>query len=175
MTNGAGRHIPHIPITTYNLEILKNPDKFIWVSSTIIVSEHSDMVLCQKRRKTGEWEFPGGKLEKGENYRACAVREVKEELGIEVEIEEYVCSAILGRLESMFAVQFYLATMSDPTQEIELDPYAVEEVKWCRLPSAVYLGDWLPATTMAWGDIQAAVQKFTTERFLAQTEDADDE
>jgi A/G-specific adenine glycosylase len=34
----------------------------------------------------GAWELPGGKCEPGENPAACAVREVREELGIQVEV-----------------------------------------------------------------------------------------
>ncbi len=32
----------------------------------------------------GYWEFPGGKREAGESLTACVVREVREELGVEV-------------------------------------------------------------------------------------------
>lgn len=47
-------------------------------------------ILIQQRTKAGPlkgfWEFPGGKLEVGEDARACLKREVKEELDIEVSV-----------------------------------------------------------------------------------------
>jgi 8-oxo-dGTP diphosphatase len=36
------------------------------------------------------WEFPGGKVEKGENEESCIIREIKEELGIEIDLIERV-------------------------------------------------------------------------------------
>ena len=46
----------------------------IWSGSTV--------VLVQNQR--GEWELPGGKLHRGENFSDCLVRECREELGIGV-------------------------------------------------------------------------------------------
>ncbi|MEM6459147.1 MAG: (deoxy)nucleoside triphosphate pyrophosphohydrolase [Planctomycetota bacterium] len=45
-------------------------------------------VLVSRRREAavlgGFWEFPGGKVEENESPEACVVRELREELGIEV-------------------------------------------------------------------------------------------
>jgi mutator protein MutT len=49
-------------------------------------------VLITKRRSDdahgGLWEFPGGKQESGESLKECLARELAEELGIEVAVQE---------------------------------------------------------------------------------------
>jgi len=67
--------------------------------NTIIVSagiliEAGKVLLTQ--RKQGShladlWEFPGGKCEPGEDPKAALVRELREELGIEVTVGDIVC------------------------------------------------------------------------------------
>ncbi len=52
------------------------------------VIERGDRILITRRPRGthGElkWEFPGGKLEADEDPRDCLIREVREELGIEI-------------------------------------------------------------------------------------------
>jgi mutator protein MutT len=38
----------------------------------------------------GFWEFPGGKIEPGETVEQCIQREIKEELGIEISVNEHL-------------------------------------------------------------------------------------
>ncbi len=53
------------------------------------VIERQGRVLIARRcngHLAGCWEFPGGKVEPGEGLAECLVRELREELGIEVEV-----------------------------------------------------------------------------------------
>ena len=60
----------------------------IYVTCAII--EKDNKVLCAQRSELMnlplKWEFPGGKVEDGETHDACIVREIEEELGLEISI-----------------------------------------------------------------------------------------
>ena len=59
----------------------------ILVSCAIIIEKGK--VLATRRSESMphplKWEFPGGKLKGGESPEACIVREIREELGLEVD------------------------------------------------------------------------------------------
>ncbi len=46
------------------------------------------VLVCRRKEGAyaGQWEFPGGKVEVGENERAALVRECREELGLDVAV-----------------------------------------------------------------------------------------
>lgn len=57
------------------------------VCGIAVRGEH--VLLTQRRdedRFAGQWEFPGGKVESGEEPEEALVRELREELGIEAEV-----------------------------------------------------------------------------------------
>lgn len=62
------------------------------------ILEKSGKVLIA-RRKTGKdlagfWEFPGGKIQANETARQCLFREIKEELGVDIELKTYVGESV---------------------------------------------------------------------------------
>ncbi len=59
------------------------------VTCAIIRNEDNEVLVVQRGEKTDhpfKWEFPGGKLQKGETEEECIVREIKEELAIDIVI-----------------------------------------------------------------------------------------
>lgn len=65
--------------------------KTVYVAAGII--KNGEKILATQRAEgkfAGKWEFPGGKIEAGETPREAVVREIKEELGVEVSAGEAV-------------------------------------------------------------------------------------
>lgn len=64
----------------------------IVIGLALILHPAGDAVLIARRTPEahlgGFWEFPGGKCEPGETPEACAVRETREETGLEVFVLE---------------------------------------------------------------------------------------
>src|SRR4029077_11924660 len=58
-----------------------------------LVFRGGKLLITQRRADShlgGLWEFPGGKREAAETFEECLARELREELGIEVAVEELV-------------------------------------------------------------------------------------
>jgi 8-oxo-dGTP diphosphatase len=68
------------------------PHKIIGVA--VIWDNNQEKILIDRRRLEGEmgglWEFPGGKIEGSETIPECIKREIKEELGIEIEVDGHL-------------------------------------------------------------------------------------
>jgi len=63
--------------------------KDLIIVSAIILVDRDGRILISKRPENkfmpGYWEFPGGKLEEGENPEQCLIREIKEEINLDLE------------------------------------------------------------------------------------------
>ena len=59
------------------------------VTCAVIRNEDNEILVVQRDEYTDhpmKWEFPGGKVDKGESFEECILREIKEELSIDVVI-----------------------------------------------------------------------------------------
>ncbi|HEY4417078.1 MAG TPA: 8-oxo-dGTP diphosphatase MutT [Verrucomicrobiae bacterium] len=59
--------------------------------SAALIFHGGKLLITQRHAKShlgGLWEFPGGKREAGETFEQCLVREIREELGVEILVGE---------------------------------------------------------------------------------------
>jgi 8-oxo-dGTP pyrophosphatase MutT (NUDIX family) len=64
-----------------------NPPKHIVSAAAIVMNENNEILLVREPRRG--WEMPGGQVEEGESLQDAAVRETKEESGIDIEIIQF--------------------------------------------------------------------------------------
>ncbi len=60
---------------------------YVHIAAGALLDARGNVLICQRpahKLYPGEWEFPGGKVEAGEDPRAALARELHEELGIRV-------------------------------------------------------------------------------------------
>ena len=75
-----------------------------------VVFRDGQVLITQRRPGDylgGLWEFPGGKREAGETFEACLQRELMEELGIQVEVGEWLDSVTHTYPEKTIHLKFY--------------------------------------------------------------------
>ena len=87
----------------------------------------------------GLWEFPGGKVEIGEDARAALAREIEEELGVDIEVGELVDDSVTVVGETEIRLACYLVSTASQWPTLSSDHDAIE---------------WLSARTI--GDVQWA-------------------
>ena len=96
---------------------------------TAAVIERDGAYLVTRRPSgvhlAGMWEFPGGKCDDGETLQACLSREIREELGCEIEVGREVFTTAHAYPERLVELHFFACTMrGQPT------PVLGQEVRW---------------------------------------------
>ena len=92
----------------------------IEVVAGIIYNEDKFLIAQRNPKKDqgGLWEFPGGKVEKGESYEKALIREIKEEFNADIKVEEYIGENTHHYPEKNIKIKFYKAKLL--TKNIEL-------------------------------------------------------
>lgn len=77
----------------------------------------------------GYWEFPGGKRKSGESFEECLIREVREELNIEVAIERLFDEITYEYSEKIVTLRFFLCMVQKgDVKSLEGQPYVWAEL-----------------------------------------------
>lgn len=82
----------------------------ILVTAAIITDESKILIARRGPEKhlAGFWEFPGGKIEKDETPEECLKREIKEELGLDIEIKSFFMENVYQYPNKKILLKAYL-------------------------------------------------------------------
>lgn len=108
--------------------------KVIVAVGAVIINKDLKMLIAKRpfdKPMPYKWEFPGGKLEEGESLQACCIREIKEELTVDIEVQEYLGYEDIEYKHTMFCLHLYTASLKDESQSIRLNEH--DEVQWVGL------------------------------------------
>ena len=113
----------------------------IQVVCAIILHDSEDSILLAKRNDDNPWggslwEMPGGKCEPGENRNRALVREIREELGVDLFLTDRLGTLFnrkipdhIGSAYARFDLHCFVCSIRDQ----EPKALAAQEVKWWKL------------------------------------------
>ncbi len=99
-----------------------------FLAASVAIVGRDDLLLIQRARAPSEglWTLPGGRLEPGETTEECALREVKEELGLTL----YGLRPLIVLRHRQFKLQTFATQTYDG--EIVPDPAEVRAWRWVK-------------------------------------------
>ncbi|HEX5398756.1 MAG TPA: 8-oxo-dGTP diphosphatase MutT [Verrucomicrobiae bacterium] len=104
----------------------------IEVSAALIFS-NGRLLITQRRAGShlgGLWEFPGGKREQDESFEECLVREIREELGIQISVGGLFEEIFHTYAEKNFHLKFFVCEHVAGTPQ----PLGCTAFKWIGKP-----------------------------------------
>jgi 8-oxo-dGTP diphosphatase len=103
-------------------------DEFVPVVSAVIRKEGKVLILRRREAFMGYlWEFPGGRPEDQETLQAGLERIIRDELGIEVEVGDYLCATGLA-IHCELSIKSYVYESSIVSGAVTLKDH--EEMRW---------------------------------------------
>jgi len=119
-----------------------------------LIFKQGKILICQRTRHQTmplKWEFPGGKIEEGEQPRDALRRELDEELGIDAKIGEEV-TRLRHEYPGGGAVELRFFSVREYSREMENKIF--KDVRWAQ-PSELPTYDFLEADLLIVQDIAA--------------------
>ena len=107
-----------------------------------IIHQHGKILATQRGygEYKGLWEFPGGKREEGETGEAAAIREIKEELNLDIKIDDFLITIDYDYPTFHLTMDCYLAS-ADVT-EMHINEH--QAISWISSKDLDTVA-WLPA------------------------------
>lgn len=135
--------------------------KIIEVVAAVIIKDGN--ILCTQRGYgdfKGKWEFPGGKIEKGEKLEDALIREIKEETNADIEVEKFVKTFEYDYPEFHLIMHTFICTLLNDLEVVYHDDNNLEHENTIWLDyTDLHLLDWLPADIEVVEELQKIMSK----------------
>jgi A/G-specific adenine glycosylase len=120
--------------TDYPVKAPRKKVPHIVVGAAVIRNRKGEVLIAQRREKDmlgGLWEFPGGKQETGETIQQCITRELKEELGINVQVEDFLTTVHHAYSHFTMDMHTYFGRIKSGRPR----PLHCQDYRWVRIPN----------------------------------------
>ncbi|MCK9626947.1 MAG: NUDIX hydrolase [Bacteroidales bacterium] len=101
----------------------------IELSGCIVINKKKE-ILVLFRKKYGHYELPGGKVELNETIEQAALRECKEETGVNLELIKYIGYEEFEIEEKKFRSHNFLAEIKENEKPSVTEPHIFESIMW---------------------------------------------
>lgn len=108
-----------------------------------VITDAAGLVLavkCPEHKHGGGWEFPGGKIEPGETPQAATVREIREELGVQIQVGELLHTVEWDYPAFHLSMQCFAAQITGGSLQLREHT----DFRWLDA-ATLHTVDWLPA------------------------------
>lgn len=133
------------------------PVETILVAAGVLFSEGKVLVTQRKAgtHLAGAWEFPGGKVEAGEDPREALERELREEIGVEADAGEILDVTFHRYPERAVLLLFFETTLREASPEPR--PLDIAALRWAS-SEELDEGDFPPADLSVLRKVKAVLR-----------------
>jgi 8-oxo-dGTP pyrophosphatase MutT (NUDIX family) len=104
-----------------------------------VTNEVTTQYLLVKGRMTGIWSFPKGHSKKTETPYECAIREIREETGLQITDQPRRVLRMKGGIYFVFDMKYQTEQGKPEEQEKPEDVNEIEETRWVTRKEMEYL------------------------------------